>query len=844
MICEIENDFRSKTCSVMFNKNRTCSLEYFCHFFQLSKKKMRGKWNFGEFEFKEVNVFMVQMKEEFKDENKESDKLRLLILSQSIAYFHIPAFFLDKTPNYFSSQPNNSCVVVFDIDDCFSTFKLPIYFQYFNWKWIPSDYFDQEIRLHFQRALILSSYYDYIRYNPIYLTTHLIITDYPLQTEPFILIHNPVMRNSSLIVKTQLLGDCELILDYPLQPKPNSYILIPPYEHSFKVLSSNSKTCVVKYVDLTEKTFEWKNQKYVLLKHPNVSIGKYFTQNPVAASTAHSSQTKATKSHCDFGTTDFLDISTDEIEDFFTKFFTEKKKSSSGSLSSLSSSSSMNSMNFRSLSKREHLTLDFPPPSPIDIANDIIEDKQERQIILRTLKVLDDVFPSKYIDMTLLVANFLSSFRFDFGFNLIFPPKGTTDFAQFSEFNYEHLGIPDILVIQNDHLTSAPATQIISQWESSLFRPISGPKDLTYVVFYNDTFQEQEIITFFKQFCYNYNLCSFGTLTRYSKDQSYFPSKPEKIPQMVMNFFEKNHITQYQHEQLITFIVGDPIFSSDFTPHSVISYVRPDAIREADQLSIKTLAFVVYSRVRVFAPRPFGMVYLAPQSIAACFFGFGYQPPFLLKQRTNDFIIHICWDVKSKLSTWCDDTGAVMHVLPVNSITTLFGFISELVDLFQQITVKTTLTLLDEGITPELLSDINNNISTAKCEITLFSMFTSASTQCVFTESFLDDVVVFDKPEFSFQNETKYENPVLTCFVCSQNLQPYTCSLYTQTFDPKSVLMDYVQRMSHLSWLSIKPGMENRTISYPPHMMALLRKANGPVAQLSMLEYLSSTERI
>ena len=793
---------------------------------------MRGKWNFGDFEYKEVKVLMIQMKEDCKDQNIESDKLRLLVLSHSIAFSHIPAFFLEKTPKYFSEYPENPCTIVFDIDDCFSTFKLPLYFQPFVWNWSPSEYFDQEICSHFQRALTLSSYYEYIMYKPIYLTTHFIITEYPFQSDTFILIHNPVMREQSLIIKTQIIGDCGLILDYPKKPKPNSYILIPPFEHAFKVLSSNSKDCIVRYVDLTERSFDWQKETFIYLKHPNISIGKYFTQNPMAASTAQTGQSKHPKTFCDFETKNFLDVSTEEIEDFFTLHFGKKKNSSS-----------TQNLHFKSTIKREELSLEFPPPSPKDIVNEIIEDQTEKKTILYTFKK-NGLFPSKFVNLSLLVANFLSSFRFDFGFNPIFPPQGTFDFVQSSDFVYEHLGVPDILVIKDDHLVSVPATQIIQQWEKLIYRPISGPKNHTYVVFYDDHFAESEIITFFNQFCYDYNLCCFGTLTRFSKDKSYFPTKASEMSQTVMNFFSQNHISQYQLEQLITFIVGDPIFSSDFTPHSVITYVRPEAIREADQLSIKTLGFVVYSRVRVFAPRPFGMVFLAPQSIAACIFGFGYQPPFLLKQRTNDFIIHICWDLHSNLSTWCDDTGSVMHVLPVNSIQTLFGFISELVELIKETTVKTTLTVLDEGITPDLLSSIRTNISNSKCEVTLFSMFPSASTQCIFNETFDDDVIIFEKPDYSSQNQNKYETPVISCFVASQTLQPYKCSLYSQSFDPKQTLFDYVQRMSHLSWLSVKPSMENRTISYPPHMMALLRKGNGPVSQLSMLEYLPSKERI
>ena len=61
---------------------------------------------------------------------------------------------------------------------------------------------------------------------------------------------------------------------------------------------------------------------------------------------------------------------------------------------------------------------------------------------------------------------------------------------------------------------------------------------------------------------------------------------------------------------------------------------------------------------------------------------------------------------------------------------------------------------------------------------------------------------------------------------------------------PEDTVRAYAKHMSHMSWLSVKPGSENRTISYPPHVCALIRKNTPPTTILSCYEFLPSTEII
>lgn len=790
--------------------------------------QMRGKWNLGDREYRAIRILLIQLPPDCTDISEQADRLRLLALSHSICYNHIPSFYLDQPPDYFPSDRNVPSVIVFDLDDCFETFKLPGYCVINQKTWNPVELFNAEISNHLQRALALRSYYEYRNYRTLYFTSFILVTDFPLTIDPFILYHIPVLRNGAVTIRTNIQGNLNFILDYPYKPKENTYILIPPHEHAFKVMASDSKEAILKYVDLTERVIQWKETPFVYMTSPNVSIGKYYTDNPTKTNKATSEAPKVEQKKIlsNFQPENLIEVSEKDIDDFFQNIYAEKSDDSTAN------------------GKDEELYLAFPDLTPNDVISELIENPDERKCVAKALST-PEIFPEKPQVITLLVANFLSTHRFDYGFGSTSPPPGTTDFAEYSEFEYQHLGTPQVCVLQDRSVIKVDSTRVVFDWDENLYRPISGPKSASFVVFYDKQFTENDVRTFFNQLKNIYTSFNFGELFEYPKGASYFSCTPEQIPQAVETFFKQKIQTQFQNEPLMTFIVGDPIFSADFNPHSIVSYIRPSAIHCADTTEIKTIAFVVYSRVRVFTPRPFGMVFLANKEIAACFFGYRYQPPSFL--TTNEHVelgMHVCWDLRVGLTAWVDEIGAVMHVLPVSNIDRLFQFLREQTSLFNTSKVRITISILAEGISKPLLDELKMKSMQLNLPITVFSVYPSATIQVSFKEDFKDDVIVYCDVEYVEEVCPNPAKPYATCFVVSKQEQPYSISLFTESFDPRMTLFDYAQNMSHLSWLSVKPTMEGRTISYPPHMMALLRKGNGPVAQISQLEFLPSKEKI
>ena len=170
-----------------------------------------------------------------------------------------------------------------------------------------------------------------------------------------------------------------------------------------------------------------------------------------------------------------------------------------------------------------------------------------------------------------------------------------------------------------------------------------------------------------------------------------------------------------------------------------------------------------------------------------------------------------------------------------------------MIEFLDGIDLRFTLSLLSEGMPKLIYKSINEKFKFIIDQMKLFTIFPCSSIQFDFNENFDDDIIVFDKLEQSIESkEGQFLPPEETCFVGSQNLPIYTVSLYSKDAwrNSKSILNDFVQRMSHLSWLSVKPGSEKRTISYPPHIAALLRKNHSRTDIISKFEFLPSKEKI
>ena len=103
-------------------------------------------------------------------------------------------------------------------------------------------------------------------------------------------------------------------------------------------------------------------------------------------------------------------------------------------------------------------------------------------------------------------------------------------------------------------------------------------------------------------------------------------------------------------------------------------------------------------------------------------------------------------------------------------------------------------------------------------------------------------LITFDSPEQEFESNESYTPPQITCYVLSKFHPSYSVSLYRQL--DKNMLINYAKEMSHLSWLTVKPGCKYRTTSYPPHIFALLKMNQCNTLVISRFEFLPPRENI
>jgi hypothetical protein len=189
-----------------------------------------------------------------------------------------------------------------------------------------------------------------------------------------------------------------------------------------------------------------------------------------------------------------------------------------------------------------------------------------------------------------------------------------------SDCHYERLGIHRIIVNCCGNAVEVPASAVVSDWESKRYALVSGPKSPHFIVVCSTGVCIASTKCFFPELKHIDRLLQFGNLSLFPRFEAFYEIASEGISAFIHEFFTDQVLSEFQQSPILTFIVEPTIFETDFTPHSIISYVRPDSVAIASADKIKTFALVVYSRIRVFTPAPFEMIDIMPRDCAAFFF--------------------------------------------------------------------------------------------------------------------------------------------------------------------------------------------------------------------------------
>jgi hypothetical protein len=327
------------------------------------------------------------------------------------------------------------------------------------------------------------------------------------------------------------------------------------------------------------------------------------------------------------------------------------------------------------------------------------------------------------------VASFLSFFRFDFGFSDVIPPRHGQRLCSYSYVQYKRLGIPQVLVNSHGIPRNIPADVVCERWERDRFLPISGPKDCHFVVFCQNDLSRPAIDSFFKEFSHIYQLRGFGRLSPMPRGESVVYETKEGLTNDINKFFQLQPLSEFQTYPIVSFIVAPPIYDRSFEPHSIITYVQPWSVTSGSEDEIRTLALVVYSRIRIFTPSPFGMIDIARFETSMLFFGFRYQPPYILPRSSQTMIMHIAWDQETRLTAWMDDIGSVLHVVSKSTLEELSRFVADLVNFLRGTDLRLTLTVLGEGINDDLFHAIEKQFGRHFRRTVLFALAPAPAVQ-------------------------------------------------------------------------------------------------------------------
>jgi hypothetical protein len=132
------------------------------------------------------------------------------------------------------------------------------------------------------------------------------------------------------------------------------------------------------------------------------------------------------------------------------------------------------------------------------------------------------------------------------------------------------------------------------------------------------------------------------------------------------------------------------------------------------------------------------MIDVAKFETAVLFFGFRYQPTYLLRRSGEKMKMHIGWDPENVLTAWMYDIGSVLHVM------NLVEFLNE---------VKLTFTILGEGIAAELFVEIQERLGRNVKRTEVFAVCPAPTVQVVFKDDFDDDAVIFNQREQCWEGE-------------------------------------------------------------------------------------------
>ena len=802
----------------------------------------RGSWNVGARRFARTPVMMIRSSDVGVREQEGTEKNRLLILSHSIAARGVPAIYRDTGPEYVFSKCDTPCVVAFDIDNQLrANVPLPFWATFEEGVIEAISVESNEIYQDLARAMNLWLRYKHHQYAPLYFSSFLLFPETPHFSEPFVFQMAPIISRGEFAFRHVVGGNMDAVVNPPRKLRKGDVVLIPPHDNPFTITDVTEEKITAKNLAGYEKVFEpGKLNQIVLLCHPpdpmfRLKVTKAKNEIPgdvgisanLMRSRVSSARAQGHRSYFEFGVTEFYDFDDDDVNlSVYEKMGIGDGDAADGEGSG-----------------------DFYELYDNDFGQMIDEEVEDIELRRKLRDVFqgEPVFPSPVFYFEPSVWSFISFFQFDRSYSPAQQPEYAKIFSEEVAIEGTHLGVPQVIANMNGTRKDMPANVIMEEWEGLHALPLSREKNCPFVVFYFDGFSLDVVKDFFASLRSSFANLGCGELVPFPNDNAYMKVTNENFVRFTEQFFARDPTTEFLRAPVLSFVIYPQGFSRATNVHSVCTYISEETVLRASSKYINLIAFIIYSRVRIFDPSPFGVNDEArtPGDPYSLFFGYRYQAPYLLKRldpNADTIKMHICWDPVNYYTALVDDIGSVSHMFKYRSLEHVSKLISDMKFMkHQHCCSEISLSVLSQSLSKDLMRDIVACFERTGTAFSLFTMFPTACVQASFDSLFDDDVIVFsDVEESSFNGLKDKQPPDATCFVVSPGLTSYMISHYFNNTGeaPRLRLEKFAQQMSHLSWIASKATTGRRVVSFPPHLASLLSKNRLETETLSRFTFL------
>lgn len=566
-----------------------------------------------------------------------------------------------------------------------------------------------------------------------------------------------------------------------------------------------------------------------------------------------SSKISSNSSFFNFDTTEFYTFNDQSFKDFFEEKFHKQKPNESTEKNDFyeyeTKRKTQQSYKIDFFDSKNDF-FEYPETNFNSIISEDVSDKEARKELMKTFSRIHE-FPNKEIDLILPATSFISFFQFEISLCRSEPLKYTRYFTKFTDVQISHLNNPTIRVNRNGNAQDVNPKTVFEDWKNCHYLPISGKKMASFVVFIVDYHEKNRVIDFFDALRASFTLLELGVLKPCHKkgEDAFIETTTSDFFEVTNNYFKPSEktdksqiLSEFQQCPIISFVVSPIFFDQTLKSHSICTYLSIDQIKKMKQSEIDRIAFIVYSRIRMFHPFPFGMIDIAPQIPASLFYGYRYQHPYIISRNPSytGLTLHIAWDPIKKMASWVDDIGTVSHHFPNQTIQSLCRLMLNITQFLNDITVDITFSIISELPSDELVNQI---VSLFGCYLKSFSIFSIIPTpqiQIVVNSKVDDDIIIFDDFELTAPINYIPAIPKCSCYVTSPYCTTYRISHYfnSKGEDEKNCLLEFAKNMSHLSWLSGDPQTNQRLFSFPPHVASLLRKVRVKTKVVTGFEFL------